>query len=79
LISDKLVRQGGFGASLADCDNLANFGFAVVGIFIASWIVSPWSGRAPDAASPASYQSYVNWSAAIGAPDLLAARPVAAT
>ena len=30
-------------------------------------------------ASPASYQSYVNWSAAIGARDLLAARPVAAT
>ena len=38
----------------------------------------PWSDRAPDAAST-SYQSYVNWSAAIGARDLLAARPVAAT
>jgi hypothetical protein len=80
LISDKLVHEGGFWGVIGELnDNLANFGFAVVGIFIASWIVSPWSDRAPDAANPASYQSYVNWSAAIGARDLLAARPVAAT
>ena len=67
------------GASPRLNDNLANFGFAVGGIFIAVGLCPSWSDRAPDAASPAIYQSYVNWSAAIGACDLLAARPVATT
>ena len=41
LISDKLVHEGGFWGVIGGLnDNLANFGFAVVGIFIASWIVS---------------------------------------
>ena len=41
LIGDKLGLKGGFwGVVGALNDNLANVGFAVVGIFIASWIVS---------------------------------------
>ncbi|HEY4162236.1 MAG TPA: HoxN/HupN/NixA family nickel/cobalt transporter [Dongiaceae bacterium] len=41
LISDKLGLDGGFWSFVgAMNDNLANFGYAVVGIFIASWIVS---------------------------------------
>ena len=41
LISDKLVLQGGFWNVVgAFNDNLGNFGFAVVGIFVASWIIS---------------------------------------
>jgi high-affinity nickel-transport protein len=41
LISDKLGLAGGFWDFVgAMNDNLANFGYAVVGIFIASWIVS---------------------------------------
>lgn len=41
LISDKLALQGGFWNVVgAFNDNLGNFGFAVVGIFVASWIIS---------------------------------------
>jgi nickel/cobalt transporter (NiCoT) family protein len=41
LIGDKLGLEGGFWNVVGGLnDNLANFGFAVVGIFIASWIVS---------------------------------------
>jgi high-affinity nickel-transport protein len=41
LISDKLGLAGGFWDFIgAMNDNLANFGYAVVGIFLASWIVS---------------------------------------
>jgi high-affinity nickel-transport protein len=41
LISDKLGLDGGFWSFVgAMNDNLANFGYAVVGIFIASWIIS---------------------------------------
>jgi nickel/cobalt transporter (NiCoT) family protein len=41
LIGDKLELEGGFWRVVGGLnDNLANFSFAVVGIFIASWIVS---------------------------------------
>ena len=41
LIAGKLGLAGGFWGLIAALnDNLANFGFAVVGIFIASWVVS---------------------------------------
>jgi len=41
LMGDKLGLEGGFWSVIGGLnDNLANFGFAVVGIFIASWIVS---------------------------------------
>jgi len=41
LIGDKLGLEGGFWAIIGDLnDNLTNFGYAVVGIFILSWIVS---------------------------------------
>lgn len=41
LIGDKLGLEGGFWGVVGGLnDNLANVGFAVVGIFIASWIVS---------------------------------------
>jgi high-affinity nickel-transport protein len=41
LIGDKLGLEGGFWTAISGLnDNLANFGFAVVGIFIASWVVS---------------------------------------
>ena len=41
LISDKLGLEGGLWAGIGRLnDNLTNFGFAVVGIFVASWIVS---------------------------------------
>lgn len=41
LIGDKLGLEGAFWGFIGDLnDNLASFGFAVVGIFIASWIVS---------------------------------------
>jgi nickel/cobalt transporter (NiCoT) family protein len=41
LISDKLGLAGGVWGVIGDLnDNLANFGYAVVGIFILSWIVS---------------------------------------
>jgi nickel/cobalt transporter (NiCoT) family protein len=41
LIGDKLSLEGWFWTAISRLnDNLANFGFAVVGIFIASWIVS---------------------------------------
>lgn len=47
LISDKLGLEGGFWDIVgAFNDNLGNFGFAVVGIFIASWIVSTLIYRA---------------------------------
>jgi high-affinity nickel-transport protein len=47
LISDKLGLAGGFWDFVgAMNDNLANFGYAVVGIFIASWIVSTLVYRA---------------------------------
>lgn len=41
LIVDKLGLEGGIWGVIGDLnDNLANFGYAVVGIFIASWIIS---------------------------------------
>ncbi|MGM4981134.1 MULTISPECIES: HoxN/HupN/NixA family nickel/cobalt transporter [Rhizobium] len=41
LISDKLGLEGGFWRFIGELnDNLANFGFAVVGIFLLSWLVS---------------------------------------
>ena len=41
LIGDKLGFQGTFWTTVGDLnDNLANFGFAVVGIFMASWVIS---------------------------------------
>ncbi|WFU10600.1 HoxN/HupN/NixA family nickel/cobalt transporter [Rhizobium sp. CB3090] len=41
LISDKLGLEGGVWSFIGDLnDNLANFGFAVVGIFLLSWMVS---------------------------------------
>ncbi|MFS8110732.1 HoxN/HupN/NixA family nickel/cobalt transporter [Rhizobium jaguaris] len=41
LISDKLGLEGGVWSFIGDLnDNLANFGFAVVGIFLLSWLVS---------------------------------------
>lgn len=41
LISDKLGLEGGFWRFIGKLnDNLANFGFAVVGIFLLSWLVS---------------------------------------
>ena len=58
LIGDKLGLEGGFWDLVGGLnDNLANFGFAVVGIFIASWIVSTLIYRAngydnPQAAQP---------------------------
>ena len=47
LIGDKLKLQGGFWGVIGILnDNLANFGFVVVGIFAASWIVSALIYRA---------------------------------
>ena len=47
LIGDKLGLAGDFWGIIGGLnDNLANFGFAVVGIFIASWIVSALIYRA---------------------------------
>ena len=41
LIADKLHLEGGFWRLIgALADNLTNFGYAVVAIFLASWIVS---------------------------------------
>lgn len=41
LLADKLGLEGGLWAVVGDLnDNLTNFGFAVVGIFLASWVVS---------------------------------------
>lgn len=41
LISDKLGLEGGVWRFIGDLnDNLANFGFAIVGIFLLSWLVS---------------------------------------
>jgi high-affinity nickel-transport protein len=41
LISDKLGLEGGLWAFVGELnDNLANFGYAVVGIFLASWLIS---------------------------------------
>ena len=41
LISDKLGLEGGVWSFIGDLnDNLANFGFAIVGIFVLSWLVS---------------------------------------
>jgi len=41
LIGDKLGLEGGFWSVVGDLnDNLANFGYAVAGVFIASWIIS---------------------------------------
>jgi high-affinity nickel-transport protein len=49
LIGDKLGLEGAFWGIVSSLnDNLANFGFAVVGIFIASWIVSALVYRAKD-------------------------------
>ena len=41
LLGNKLGLEGGFWGLVGSLnDNLANFGFAVVGIFIASWLIS---------------------------------------
>ena len=49
LIGDKLGLEGAFWSIVSGLnDNLANLGFAVVGIFIASWIVSALVYRAKD-------------------------------
>ncbi len=41
LIVDKLGLEGGIWGAIADLNgNLANFGYAVVGIFVASWLIS---------------------------------------
>ena len=47
LIGDKLGLEGGFWHLVGDLnDNLTNFGFAVVGIFVASWLISTLIYRA---------------------------------
>ena len=47
LIGDKLGLEGGFWRVVGSLnDHLASFGFAIVGIFIASWIVSALVYRA---------------------------------
>jgi high-affinity nickel-transport protein len=47
LIGDKLGLEGGFWRLIGSLnDNLANFGFAVVGLFVTSWIVSTLIYRA---------------------------------
>jgi nickel/cobalt transporter (NiCoT) family protein len=47
LIGDKLRLEGGFWGLIGNLnDNLANFGFVVVGIFIASWLISSLIYRA---------------------------------
>ncbi len=47
LIGDKLGLEGGFWGAVGSLnDNLASFGFVVVGIFIASWIISSLVYRA---------------------------------
>ena len=47
LINDKLGLEGGFWGVVGDLnDNFANFGFVVVGLFVASWIVSTLIYRA---------------------------------
>jgi high-affinity nickel-transport protein len=47
LIGDKLRLEGGFWGVIGDLnENLANFGYAVVGIFIVSWIISTLVYRA---------------------------------
>jgi high-affinity nickel-transport protein len=47
LIGDKLGYDGGFWKFIGNMnDNLANFGFTVVGIFLASWLISTLIYRA---------------------------------
>jgi nickel/cobalt transporter (NiCoT) family protein len=47
LIGDKLGLEGGFWHLVGDLnDNLTNFGFVVVGIFVASWLISTLIYRA---------------------------------
>ena len=47
LIGDKLGLEGAFWGIIGRLnDNLANFGYAVVGIFIASWVISALVYRA---------------------------------
>jgi high-affinity nickel-transport protein len=47
LIGDKLGIEGGFWGFVSNLnDNLTNFGFVVVGIFVASWLVSTLVYRA---------------------------------
>jgi nickel/cobalt transporter (NiCoT) family protein len=47
LIADKLNLEGGFWAFIGGLnDNLTNFGFAVVGIFLMSWVISTLVYRA---------------------------------
>jgi high-affinity nickel-transport protein len=47
LIGDRLGYEGSFWGFIGDMnDNLANFGFAVVGIFLASWLISTLIYRA---------------------------------
>src|SRR5262245_39608670 len=46
LIADRLELEGGFWRIVGDLnDNLVNFGFVVVGIFIASWSISAFVYR----------------------------------
>jgi len=46
LIGDKLGFEGGFWKVIGELNgNLANFGFVVVGIFIASWVISTFIYR----------------------------------
>ena len=47
LIGDKLGLEGGFWRLVGDLnDNLTNFGFVVVGIFVTSWLISTLIYRA---------------------------------
>ncbi|HEY1301543.1 MAG TPA: HoxN/HupN/NixA family nickel/cobalt transporter, partial [Stellaceae bacterium] len=47
LIGDKLGLSGGFWSVVGSLnDDLTNFGFAVVGVFVASWLVSTTIYRA---------------------------------
>jgi high-affinity nickel-transport protein len=64
LLADKLGLDGGFWEAIGGLnDNLANFGFVVVGIFVASWMVSALIYRVkgydrlqPSTASPSSLE-----------------------
>ena len=49
LLADKLGLEGGFWSVVGDLnDDLANFGFVVIGVFVAAWVVSAlvyrWKG-----------------------------------
>ena len=49
LLADKLGLEGGFWSVVGDLNgDLANFGFVVIGVFVAAWVVSAlvyrWKG-----------------------------------